>query len=168
MEAKKSLLKVNRVKRSRISDHPEVVAARKVVEEQHEAYNHSKDEQHKESLKLAKAQLFDVYERLREEELALRIEEVEIAREGKQYSEAWIIVNEVSGRKRSKAGQVKGDTPEDRVKSWFTHFRNLLGDPPTVTGEDLEIIDVLTNVDIDDGPFSMEELRKVKYSQMQL
>ncbi len=76
-------------------------------------------------------------------------------------------MNEVSGRKRSKAEQVKGDTPEDRVKSWFTHFRNLLGDPPTVTGEDLEIVDVLTNVDIDDGPFSMEELRKVKCSLKQ-
>ena len=81
--------------------------------------------------------------------------------------DTWRIVNEVSGRNRSKAGQVKEETPEDRVKSWFTHFRNLLGDPPSLTGEDLEIADILTNVGNDNVPFSMEELRKVKCSLKQ-
>ena len=108
-EARKSLPKVKRVKRSRKSDHPDVVAARKIAEKQHDAYNRSRMEQLKDSLKSANVQLFDVYDRLREEELEGRIEEV--AREGKQHGEAWRIVNEVSGR--TSQGKHTGRPRED-------------------------------------------------------
>ena len=37
-----------------------------------------------------------------------------------------------AGRGQRYVGQVKGNTPEDRVKTWFNH---LLGDPPTVTAK---------------------------------
>ena len=53
------------------------------------------------------------------------------------------------------------------MKTWFTNFKNLLGDPPTVTDKDLEIGAVPMNVDIDDGPFLMEELWKVMCSLKQ-
>lgn len=45
------------------------------------------------------------------------------------------------------------------MKTWFSHLKNLLGNPPTVTDEVGKIETILTNVGIDDGPFTMEELR---------
>lgn len=59
--------------------------------------------QFKESLRSTKVQLFDVYDRLRREELKQSIAEVEEAHMGKQYCEAWRIVNEVSAKMRAIA-----------------------------------------------------------------
>ena len=51
------------------------------------------------------------------------------------------VVNEISGRKKAKEGQVSGKSPEERVKTWFTHFQRLLGEPPIVEHPDEEVID---------------------------
>ena len=34
--------------------------------------------------------------------------------------------------KKTKEGQVSGNSPEERVTTWFTHFKNLLGNTPDV------------------------------------
>ncbi|KAJ8346398.1 hypothetical protein SKAU_G00277990 [Synaphobranchus kaupii] len=70
--------------------------------------------------------------------------------------------NEMSGRKRGKEGQVAGNSPEERMNTWFNHFRNLLGTHPTVEGAEEEIPAVLTHLNIDDGPFTAAELARVK------
>ena len=44
----------------------------------------------------------------------------------------------------------------------YTHFKNLLGNPPNVLEEDEDISNILTGVNIDDGSFTMHELKKVK------
>lgn len=54
---------------SRNSDHPDNVAARKQVEDGQNFYTQSKMKQPKESLKAAKSQLFERYDRLKEEDL---------------------------------------------------------------------------------------------------
>ena len=51
------------------------------------------------------------------------------------------VVNEMSGRKKAKEGQVSVKSPEERVKTWFTHFQRLLGEPPIVEHPDEEVID---------------------------
>lgn len=33
----------------------------------------------------------------------------------------------MSGRKRTKVGKIAGNSPAERVKTWYTHFKNLLG-----------------------------------------
>ncbi|KAJ8412796.1 hypothetical protein AAFF_G00117470 [Aldrovandia affinis] len=68
----------------------------------------------------------------------------------------------MSGRKRSREGQLAGCSPEERVTSWFTHFRDLLGTHPTVDGAEEEIPAVLTSLEIDDGPFTATEFATVK------
>ncbi|KAJ8417763.1 hypothetical protein AAFF_G00226060 [Aldrovandia affinis] len=68
----------------------------------------------------------------------------------------------MSGRKRANEGQVAGNRPEERVNSWFTHFPNLLGTHPTVEGAEEEIPAVLTNLNIDDGSFTVTEFARVK------
>ena len=86
------------------------------------------------------------------------MQEVESASDDMQYGEAWRLVNEITGRKKSKSGQVNGNSPQERVKTWQDHFSKLLGEPFNVTDEDEGIAPVLTEVDIDDGEFTMREL----------
>ena len=83
-----------------------------------------------------------------------------------QYGEAWKVVNQVSGRKKAKEGQVSGNSPEERITTWFTHFQKLLGEPPTVDDPDEEIPNVYEyeELEINDEPFTLNEFRKVKSS----
>lgn len=76
---------------------------------------------------------------------------MERASENSQYGEAWKIVNEISGRKKTKSGQIEGATAENRMKNWHKHCRLLLGNPPTVD-ENKEIPSVYTDLSIGD-PF---------------
>ena len=58
-----------------------------------------------------------------------------------------------------------GKTKEDRLKSWHKHFQTLLGkDPVRARNEDVEIEPVIQDLLIEDGNFSLEELRKAKKS----
>ena len=67
-------------------------------------------------------------------------------------------------RKRAKEAQVAGKSPEERVHTWFTHFKNLLGNTPEVEEPDEEIPNVFEDREIKDGPFTLEEFRRVKSS----
>ncbi len=80
-----------------------------------------------------------MYDRLREEELERKISEVDAASDGMRHEDAWKIVNEIGDRKKTKESQISCPTPEERVKTWFKHFKNLLGDPPTATEKDENI-----------------------------
>ena len=81
-----------------------------------------------------------------------------------KYREAWKTVNDISGRKKSKEGQVAGSSPEERVNTWFSHFKKLLGEPPDVDDPDEEIPNVFENLEIRDDPFDLNEYKKVKAS----
>lgn len=48
------------------------------------------------------------------------------------------------------------------MTSWFTHFRDLLDTHPTVDGAEEEIPAVLTDLEINDGPFTATESATVK------
>jgi hypothetical protein len=69
---------------------------------------------------------------VKEEEIEAQTRAIEFAYDAMQYGEAWKVVNQVSGRKKAKEGQVSGSSPEDRLTTWFTHFQKLLGEPSTV------------------------------------
>ena len=164
IEALKLVPEVQKAKRTHQSDHPDVVRARKAVDTARSTYTRNDSEQHLEDLKAAKSYLLSVYNRLKEEELAEKISLVEGASESMKYGEAWNIVNNISGRGSTKAGQIEGTTADNRVKTWFTHFKNLLGNPPVVEEEDEEIPQIFSNLDIEEGPFTMHEFAKVKRS----
>ncbi|KXJ28486.1 hypothetical protein AC249_AIPGENE23283 [Exaiptasia diaphana] len=78
-----------------------------------------------------------------------------------QYGEAWKLVNRVTGRKRAKEGQVSGNSPEERVTTWFTHFQKLLGEPPTVEDPEEEIPTIYADLEINDEPFTLDEFRRL-------
>ena len=86
----------------------------------------------REELNSAKQQLFNTYDRIKEEEMLEKVKRVEAEHGEQKYKESWKVINEMSGRKRARGGQLAGCNPEERVTSWFTHFRDLLGTHPTV------------------------------------
>ena len=91
-----------------------------------------------------------------------KIEAVEQAHGDARYGEAWRVVNEITGRKKAKEGQVNGASPTERVENWHKHFKKLLGSPPVVEEPDEEIQEVFSDLGIEDGPFTPKEYTKVK------
>ena len=51
-----------------------------------------------------------------------KIEQIENAIDGQRFRVAWKAVNDLSGRKNATDGKVAGESPEERVNTWFTHF----------------------------------------------
>ena len=72
-----------------------------------------------------------------------QIQKIETAHGDQKYGEACRTVNEITGRKRVKEGQVAGKSPKERLHTWFTHFKNLLGNIPELEEPDEEIPSVL-------------------------
>ena len=108
--------------------------------------------------------MYSTYDSIKEQELEKHINNIESYHGEQQYGEAWKVVNEVTGRKKSKEGQVTGTSPEERVTTWFTHFKKLLGEPPVVEDPDEDIPTIFEDLDIKDDIFTLEEYRKVKSS----
>jgi len=79
-----------------------------------------------------------------------------------QYAETWNIINEVSGKRKAKEGLVAGASPEERVSTWFNHFKRQLGEAPNTEGSEEDIPSIFENLPIDDGPFTAEEYTKAK------
>ena len=75
-----------------------------------------------------------------EVDLEAKIRKVDEAYIERAYSEPWKIINDIIGRKSTKAGQVQGETEEERLSMWFTHFGTLLGSVPDVEDEDEDIL----------------------------
>ena len=146
------------------AEHPDIIAARMEVESAHSKFTESGTSDDETEWKMALKYLYDTYDRLNEEDIATKVSRIEEAHGDRRYGEAWKVVNEVSGRKNAKEGQVSGSSPEERVNTWFTHFKKLLGSPPEVDDPNEEIPVIYEGLDIDDGPFTELEYKKVKTS----
>ncbi|KAJ8417432.1 hypothetical protein AAFF_G00286590 [Aldrovandia affinis] len=142
------------------SRHPDVVVACGRVEEARLGYVREPTVERRGILNEAKQLLFSTYDRIKGEELMERVQRVQAAQGERQYGEAWRVINEMTGRKRTKEGQVEGHSPEERVVTWFNHFRRLLG--TTAEGDEEEIPSYLQNLNIDDGPFTTSEFARRK------
>ncbi|ELT95775.1 hypothetical protein CAPTEDRAFT_214809, partial [Capitella teleta] len=145
--------------------HPEIVRAREMVETASKSVNATSDFKATQNLKEAKTLLYNTYDQLKEQEIKEKIHRVENLPDDSRYGEAWVVINEITGRKTIE-GHVAGASPEVRVKTWYNHFQNLLGSTPET--EELEDVDmILAEGNISDDPFSPEEYIKVKISLKQ-
>ena len=91
------------------------------------------------------------------------IKKVEEADSKSQHGENWKLIHEISGRKSSKKGILKGKSQEERIKAWSIHFSNLLGkEPVTNNAGEEEITAVLHQLNIKTGPFTVKEYQTVK------
>ena len=146
------------------STNPQVVAAREKADKAHSTWDQDSTAENRAAWRLALDELYQVYDQVKAEELERYTQTIEESFGAQQYGEAWRVVNEISGRKKAKEGQVSGDSPEERVETWFTHFKKLLGETPSVEDPDEEIPNILEDLDINDEPFTLDEFRKVKSS----
>lgn len=153
--------KMEKIRTSLRSKHPEVIAARGMVEEARLNFEREPTAERSSELNEAKQFLFRTYDTIKGEELMERVRRVQAAQGEQQYGEAWRVINEMTGRKRTKEGQVKGHSPEERVTTWSSHFKRLLGETADAAEEE-EIPSDLPNLNINDGPFTFDELVRAK------
>ena len=163
--AEKLLPKKKRNRRSRISNDPRISTARQKVQEAFAEYSEDQNKVNQSKLQQEKNDLQTVYDAITHEELEEMIRKVENAGEVSKHGESWKLINEISGRKTAKKGQLSGKGKEDRLKQWHTHFSNLFGKEPDVEGNpDEDIPLVFEALDIKTGPFDQGELSKAKKS----
>ena len=79
----------------------------KEVQESAEELRNKATKKARDKLTAVKTRIFEIYDKLLEEERA---------GDGRQHGEAWNLVNEISVRKKSEAGQISGVTAEDSYK----------------------------------------------------
>ncbi|KAJ8406462.1 hypothetical protein AAFF_G00300360 [Aldrovandia affinis] len=89
------------------SRHPDVVVARGRVEEARLGYVREPTVERRGILNEAKQLLFSTYDKIKGEELMERVQRVQAVQGERQYGEAWRVINEMTGRKRTKEGQVE-------------------------------------------------------------
>jgi len=62
-----------------------------------------------------------------EEELANDICQLENLNATNRHAESWKLVNSLTDRKQRRNGILEGKDKEERVKNWYNHFKQLLG-----------------------------------------
>ncbi|XP_072030406.1 uncharacterized protein [Amphiura filiformis] len=128
--------------------------------EVHEAYvkdTHECTSVSRSELQARKNLLKEAYDKINQGILEQKISQVEKADQNCQHKASWDLINEISGRRTAKKGQIKGDTESERLHSWFSHFQQLLGNPPVITNEDEPIEQVHREFDMRTDAFDQEE-----------
>ncbi|KAL5268071.1 hypothetical protein ACHWQZ_G004952 [Mnemiopsis leidyi] len=78
--------------------------------------------------------------------------------------ESWALINDITGRKNKSSSLIDGGSAEGRLKNWQEHFKKLLGQPPVVPDEEMEVSTVHSPQDIRVDHFSKEELLEARKS----
>jgi len=143
------------------SKYPEVIKARENMEEGSKRHTATGSEEDRELLKEAKEMLFNAYNKIKDE-IKGKMDKIQNLHSEGQYVETWNIVNELYGKIKAKKGLVTGASPEERVSTWFNHFKRQLGEAPNTEGSEEAIPSIFENLQIDDGPFTAEEYTKAK------
>ena len=135
-----------------------IAEKRKILKECQEKKQQKEIPENVERFEAAKEELDAAYLKEQEEYIKEKVAEIQDAHINQKSRLAWSTINEISGRKKTNRGQIKAESPEERVKLWKDHFVNLLGQTP--------VIDVKpTNKVIDELPiktedFTLDELSK--------
>ncbi|GFS04962.1 hypothetical protein ElyMa_002925900 [Elysia marginata] len=79
-----------------------------------------------------------------------------------KHVESWKLINKITGRKEGKKCIAKEKSKEHRIQKLFTHFQNLLSKKPVRKRAEVEIEPILQDILIEDGNFTMEDLKKAK------
>ena len=102
------------------------------------------------------------YKEVEEEILKGKIRKVEDTADRCKNKESWKLVNDISGGTKPSCGLVQGGGSTERLENWRKHFSGLLGQPPTVPDSSIPIRNIHPPLNIEDGPFTIEELRLAK------
>ena len=161
--ATECLRKIPRKKKKARCLDPRVKAMREEVQKAYQLFLSSgRSDGLRESYKERVQDLYRTYAIVEQEEVLELVTEAENAHENMKHREAWKLINVISGRKKAQLSKLKGNSPEERVELWHTHFSKLLGNPPSITDPDVPIEAVFCNLEIPDEPFSVDEFVKAK------
>ena len=159
--AAETLPPIPKGKTGRYSNNPAVIVARKKVIQLTHRYAVNRSKIIKKRLQEAKGELEQQYKTLEQEHLLSLIEETEKEFKASNTARAWKVVNTITNRKTMPSGKLKGKSPEERKKQWLDHFRNLLGTPDSNPPVE-DIPPIFSNLGIEDGAFTLSELREAK------
>ena len=159
--AKEMIPTIKRTTKPYLPDNPLKIKARCDLEQATKMYESNRSKVNRIAVKEKKHHLQMVYEELEEKELTGRINDIKQAHANQQHAEAWKLINDITGRKKSPAGKLNAKNQEERKKLWFNHFSKLLGEKPE-EAEGTEIETIFENLEIDDSSFTAEEYKKAK------
>ena len=144
------------------SSDPRVDSARRGLFLAKDRYHQDPSEEKREEVATKKDLLKACYSEVEEEILKDKIRKVEDTADRCKNKESWNLVNEITGRTRSSCGLIEGGSSAERLENWRKHFSGLLGQPPSVPDANIPIRNIHPPLNIDTGPFSLEELQLAK------
>ena len=143
---------------------PRVEEARGKLFAAKETYHLDPCEDTRQTVAEEKDTLSACYRTVEEELLKQKIRKAENAADRCKNKESWNLVNEVSGRKKKPCGLVEGGSREGRLRAWKDHFTKLLGQPPVVPNEEVDIAAVHPPQNISVDKFTKTELEEARKS----
>ena len=161
--AEELIPKIERNKKSTISNDPKVIEARNDVQSAFKNYIAKNDHESHVLLQKRKNELQQIYLKLQETELNNLVSKVEHANRQSKMKESWRLINRITNRKSTKQGMIKGASKEERVNKWYEHFSNLLGkEIEPDASEMFQVTPIFKDLDIDDGDFTLDEVCRAK------
>ena len=138
--ANKKLLKhIPRRQRNNPSNDARVSNSRRNLFKAKDSYHSDPSEETRDLVRECKEALADSYRVVEEEVLSRKIELSENAADRCKNKESWALINDITGRKNKSSSLIDGGSAEGRLKSWQDHFTKLLGQPPSVPDQELEV-----------------------------
>lgn len=105
--------------------------------------------------------LDEAYATLDVEYIQGKIDSVARLHTAKQHAASWRVINDLAGRKEKPSIRIKGGSPSKRKSNWLSHFKSLLGNPPKLSNTPLPKIQIAEKLNIETGPFTLDELNTV-------
>ena len=102
---------------SQFSNDPRVTSARNKINEAYKDYQGDTSDENWQVYKQAKRELEEAYKSVTEEDLSSKQKELEMAHANSKHGQSWRLINDITGRKASAKGQLKGNTQKERVKN---------------------------------------------------
>ena len=99
---------VRKKRKLKHSDDHRFMQVRKKVQQALQKYLQRSEEDDRVELETYKRDLNSVYNLLKEEELNIKLSEIEVARRNNNHRVSWQLINELCGRRITKRGQLKG------------------------------------------------------------
>ncbi len=127
---KKLLKPIPRRSRNNASADVRVAEARKNLFHVKDIYHSNPCEETRVAVKESKEVLAASYLKVKEENLAHKINKAEEAADRCKNKESWALINDITGRKSNSCSLIDGGSAEGRLKSWQNHFTKLLAQLP--------------------------------------
>ena len=155
---KKLLEHIPRRRRINPSNDARVSESRRNLFQAKDSYHSGPSQDTRDRVRACKEALADCYRVVEEETLSKKIRQAENAADRCKNKESWALINDITGRKNKSGSLIDGGSAEGRLKSWQEHFTKLLGQPPSVPDQELEVPVIHPPQDISVDLFSKDEL----------